>query len=311
MSPSAENLNSRWSPAAFERRRLLELSKRSRDEPYESDSWRHNFCGGVIIERILRATGLYAYGSRNFMQPVVSENTFVIPSLPTVFDGFRLLHLSDTHFDLAPALAGVVMDMVKSLKFDACVMTGDFRDRLTTSGDRGVDLVVELVRSLSVPTFACLGNHDLARDVPLLESAPMSVLINENSFIERAGERLFFCGVDDFGYYATDDFDSAFAGIPAGAVKVLLSHDPAAYGKAGEHDATVMLSGHTHGGQMCIPGGLALVSHSRCARRMIAGAWKYGDMQGYTSMGVGGSRVAARFFCKGELVIHTLRRPNE
>jgi predicted MPP superfamily phosphohydrolase len=134
------------------------------------------------------------------------------------------------------------------------------------------------------------------------------VLVNESTFLERGSQRLFICGVDDPGYFETDDFGAAFAGVPAGACALVLSHDPGAFRKAAASGAAFMLSGHTHGGQMCLPGGYAPSTHSRCLRKMVSGAWKWDKMCGYTSAGVGGSRVAARYFCDGEVIIHILHQ---
>jgi len=68
------------------------------------------------------------------------------------------------------------------------------------------------------------------------------------------------------------------------------------------------LSGHTHGGQICLPGGIPLIRNGNCPKEMIAGAWRYGKMHGYTSRGTGCCGVAARFFCPPEITVHTLRR---
>jgi predicted MPP superfamily phosphohydrolase len=308
MSGQPDPNRPRWTPDALARRTRLEARKRRIDEHEESGSWLYRFNDYRWIGRVLRLAGLYAHGWRRFIRPVVVENTVTMPSLPAAFDGLRILHLSDMHLDLEPQLADVVADVVKGLSFDVCVLTGDCRDRLTARGDVGVELSTKLVRDKGVPSFACLGNHDLAADVERLEAAGIRVLVNESAFIERGGESLYFCGVDDPGYYETDDFAAAFADVPQGACAIVLSHDPCAYDKAAEHGAALMLCGHTHGGQMCLPGGISLMSHSNCHRRMVAGAWKYESISGYTSRGVGGSRVAARYFCDGEIVIHTLRR---
>jgi len=69
-----------------------------------------------------------------------------------------------------------------------------------------------------------------------------------------------------------------------------------------------MLCGHTHGGQICLPGGYALTWDARCPRRLAAGAWSYGDMAGYTSVGSGSSVVNARLNCLPEITVHELRR---
>jgi hypothetical protein len=69
-----------------------------------------------------------------------------------------------------------------------------------------------------------------------------------------------------------------------------------------------MLCGHTHGGQICLPGGYPLTWDARCPRRLAAGAWSYGGMAGYTSVGAGSSVVNARLNCLPEITIHRLCR---
>jgi len=69
-----------------------------------------------------------------------------------------------------------------------------------------------------------------------------------------------------------------------------------------------MLAGHTHGGQICLPGGYALTWDARCPRRLAAGPWTYGAMMGYTSVGSGSSVVNARLNCLPEITVHELRR---
>ena len=72
-------------------------------------------------------------------------------------------------------------------------------------------------------------------------------------------------------------------------------------------DASLLLNGHTHGGQICLPGGVPITLDARCPRQMGAGAWAYGDMQGYTSVGAGSCIVPVRLNCLPEVVLHHLR----
>ncbi|MCK7581816.1 MAG: hypothetical protein MZV65_43480 [Chromatiales bacterium] len=67
-----------------------------------------------------------------------------------------------------------------------------------------------------------------------------------------------------------------------------------------------MLCGHTHGGQICLPGGFPLTWDARCPRRLAAGAWRHGALLGYTSVGAGTSVVNARLNCPPEITVHTL-----
>jgi predicted MPP superfamily phosphohydrolase len=299
--------NSRWSKAELSHRRVLEAHKRVRDERDERRSPLRILNGYHYVSALLRMTGLYGAGHRTYLSPIFCENEIPLRTLPEAFDGFRILQLSDMHFDLDPELAPIAKKLLEGAAFDLCVVTGDFRDRLTPSGEIGIRLTLELLAGIR-PVYACLGNHDLASDVETLEKGGIRVLVNESVRIERGGASIYLCGVDDPGYFRTDDFGRAYRDVPDGAFSIVLSHDPGAYAPAAQRKAALMLSGHTHGGQMALPGGFAPSTHSTCKRNMVCGAWSYGDMEGYTTSGLGGSRVPARFFTRGEVVIHTLRK---
>src|SRR5262249_39617103 len=96
------------------------------------------------------------------------------------------------------------------------------------------------------------------------------------------------------------------AGIPHGAIAILLSHTPEIYRQAAHAGFAIILSGHTHGGQLCLPGGVPITLDSVLPRRMGAGAWTYHTMVGYTSVGVGSSIVPARINCQPEITLHHL-----
>ena len=86
-----------------------------------------------------------------------------------------------------------------------------------------------------------------------------------------------------------------------------MSHTPEIYRQAAHADFDLLLSGHTHGGQICLPGAIPLTLDSTLPRRMGSGSWRYGRMIGYTSVGVGSSIVAARINCPPEITLHQLR----
>ena len=89
---------------------------------------------------------------------------------------------------------------------------------------------------------------------------------------------------------------------------ILLSHTPEIYRQAAHADFDLLLCGHTHGGQVCLPGSIPLTLDSELPRRFGAGLWQYHTMVGYTSAGAGSSIVAVRFNCPPEITLHTLRR---
>jgi hypothetical protein len=308
MTPADAPRPERWSAEALRRRLALEERKRRVDHASKARSFSRFTFPFFWIGAIIRLTGFRGRGLRNFLSPLVHENEVRLMNLPAPFDGLRVLHLGDTHLDLYPELAERIRERLAGLRCDLCLMCGDYRDSLMPDGDIGVRLTAELALGTGAPVFATLGNHDLAADVPVLEGLGIRVLVNESAFVEKDGARLYICGVDDPGYHGADDFASAFAKVPQGACSIVLSHDPCAHAKAAAAGAALMLAGHTHGGQIRTPWGLAPLSHSRCPRRMEDGAWECGGMQGFTTRGVGASRVAARFNCPGQIVIHTLRK---
>ncbi len=94
--------------------------------------------------------------------------------------------------------------------------------------------------------------------------------------------------------------------IPEGEPSILLAHSPEIYKQACYAGFQLMLCGHTHGGQICLPGGFPLIVNAQCPRRICRGAWRYDSLQGYTSSGCGSSIVPARFNCPPEVTIHEL-----
>jgi predicted MPP superfamily phosphohydrolase len=86
-----------------------------------------------------------------------------------------------------------------------------------------------------------------------------------------------------------------------------LSHTPEIYRQAAHADFNLLLSGHTHGGQICLPESIPIILDAVLPRRMGAGAWQYHNMTGYTSVGAGSSVVPVRFNCPPEITLHCLR----
>jgi len=114
-------------------------------------------------------------------------------------------------------------------------------------------------------------------------------------------------GIDDAHYYRVDNIEKAAANIPADGFSILLSHTPEVYRHAAHAGFDLLLSGHTHGGQICLPGSIPITLSSVLPRRFGSGAWKYHDMVGYTSVGAGSSIVAVRINCPPEITLHHLQ----
>lgn len=260
-----------------------------------------------VVRLGLRLTGLHARGQRNARRIVVRRHDVTLPHLPAAFEGVTLLQLSDLHIDAAPGFTAALIDAVRPLVYDFCVLTGDYRARTFGPHAAALAELATLRPHLQGPVYAVLGNHDTIRLVPPMESLGYRFLLNENIAIDRGDASIWLAGIEDAHYYALDDFNRATAGIPDGAVSILLSHTPATYRHAAHADFDLMLSGHTHGGQICLPGGTPVMT-ARAPRRIVRGAWRHHGMVGYTASGSGTSIVDARLNCPPEVTLHVLRR---
>lgn len=268
---------------------------------------------GILIRAVhlaLRITGLAAWGRRNALALTVRQNTIALPGLPPAFAGLRILHLSDLHFDGFPDFGQRIARTIAGHSFDLVVITGDYRFSMHGGYAHLASELAALAPALAcrLGVFGILGNHDLIEMVPMIERAGVRLLLNESAPLAHTarGAAVWLVGLDDAHYFGLHDFDKALRGVPADAFRVLLMHSPELLPEAAAHGFGLYLTGHTHGGQICLPGGFAPYMNIRCHPDLISGAWQYGAMRGYTSAGVGSSGVFARFFCPPEIVIHTL-----
>lgn len=262
----------------------------------------------AAIEAALRLTGTYGWGQANARKVQLKRNVVRLPRLPAAIDGFSILHLSDLHADMSGAALLKVADLVNGLAYDLCVLTGDYRGRTYGDCSPSLERVAHLRKALHGDIYAVLGNHDSLVMVPSLEGMGIKVLMNEWVAIERGGASIYLAGVDDAHFYHADNIEKAAAGIPENCVSILLSHTPEIYRQAAHAGFDLMLSGHTHGGQICLPGGIPLRLEANLPRGFGAGAWRHADMAGYTSVGAGSSLVPVRFNNRPEITVHQLVR---
>ncbi len=261
-----------------------------------------------LMRFALRATLLRDKSMRNARDIRVERNTVTIDALPGPFDGFTLLQISDLHLDMAPDLPHALIGAVRELEYDICVLTGDYRARTYGPCEGALHGLEQLRTHLSGSVYAILGNHDSIRMLPAIEEMDMRVLLNESVRLERNATQLFVSGIDDPHYHRADNMEKTLLPVPDDAVSVLLSHSPEVYRHAAYAGYDLMLCGHTHGGQICLPGGTPLMCNAACPRAFCSGAWRYHKLQGYTSRGSGVSIIDARLNCPPEITLHTLRR---
>ncbi|WP_206054752.1 metallophosphoesterase [Nitrosococcus wardiae] len=260
-----------------------------------------------FIRMTLRCLALHRRGKRNALAIQVRHNEISLKGLPPSFEGYTLLHLSDLHLDMNGQLPHALIEQVQKVEYDLCVITGDLRAKTYGPYQAVIEAVEQLRPHLKAPIYGVLGNHDTIRMVPGLEAMGVRVLLNEAVAIERDGAALYLAGVDDPHYYCADNLEKACAEIPESASRILLAHSPEIYKRAAHCGFDVMFCGHTHGGQICLPGGIPLMVNARCPRRICAGPWRYHQMQGYTSVGSGVCVVDVRLNCPPEITLHRLR----
>ncbi|HUH85928.1 MAG TPA: metallophosphoesterase [Stellaceae bacterium] len=261
-----------------------------------------------VIRTALWLAGLYRRGRHNAERVLVRRNEIVLKRLPPAFDGFTILHLSDLHVDTNQGAMACLLALVADLRYDIAVLTGDYRGKTYGPFEPTLAGLARLRARLVGPAYGVLGNHDTVQMVPALETMGIRMLLNECETLQRGEERLHLAGIDDAHYFRVDNIEKAAAPIPDAECAILLSHTPEIYRQAAHAGFDLLLGGHTHGGQICLPGSIPVTLDSVLPRRMGRGAWRYHEMIGYTSVGAGTSVVPVRLNCPPEITLHCLRR---
>ncbi|MBI5527805.1 MAG: metallophosphoesterase family protein [Deltaproteobacteria bacterium] len=261
------------------------------------------------MHQVFRSRRLMRAGVRNLLNIRTRRVSLAPPGLPRAFDGFSILLLSDMHLGSIPELGPAVVRVIEGLRADVCVFAGDFRLYAHQSGPTFETDLRRIVDAVRAPAglYGVLGNHDTIDDARLADCLGIRMLVNEAVSIRRDGATIRLAGVDDPHTYRLDDLDRALAGAPKGAFTVLAAHTSEIAADAAHKGVGLYLCGHTHGGQICLPGGVPLLVSTRSPRAYACGEWDLRGMKGYTSAGVGASIVPARFNCPGEVVTIEMR----
>jgi len=258
---------------------------------------------------LLRMAGLYRRGFSNALDIRLTRVEAVFDDLPLAFDGFRLLFLADLHADGPRVIVDGAANIVAEVEADMCVLGGDYTWHVGVPPDTAAERMTDLVRAIRAPegTFAVLGNHDSAATVDVLEAQGVRVLVNETHTVARDGATIHFTATDDVHYFFTDAATDALDATPPG-FRIALVHSAEFAFAAAERGFRLYLAGHTHGGQICLPGGQSIITHLTCHSEFGGGIWRLGSLHGYTSTGTGVSGLPVRFNSRGEVVLITLRR---
>ncbi len=263
---------------------------------------------GLAAVGVGTATGTVAHGfmyARHHIEVTRAEIPFA--NLPDSLEGLRVGFVSDLHRS-ATVPHELIATAVQSLlaeQPDIIVLGGDY----VTMGDRRyVEPAAEVLAPLTAPhgVFAVLGNHDDDRDMTAALSARgFTVLRDERTQVTIRGEKLDLVGVR-YWTRRLAAVDQILRGATPNAV--LLAHSPMRYYEASELHIPLMLSGHTHGGQVVLPGIGAFA-----ARRypVVSGLGYHGPTTIFVTRGVGTVYVPVRINCPPEVAILTLSRGSD
>lgn len=286
-------------------RKIFELKYCGR--PFECDThrWYHFLAKWIFALPLFNKPGRRNAGNLRLHQVKLP-----VQNLPTQFDGCRILFISDLHLDGTSDLAERIVRVAERVEYDYCVLGGDYSFSYDASDERMRQQVRDVVKILvgRSRVFGILGNHDEYRTAELLDEHGVEMLLNEHVCLERDGDKVYLVGVDDNFFFQAAELEKAGATISDGAFKIILSHSPDLYKQAAQAGYSLYLAGHTHGGQICLPGGIAVTTNAHVPRKMIKDSWQYNGMVGYTSYGAGTSIVPVRFFCPPEVALLILAK---
>jgi predicted MPP superfamily phosphohydrolase len=251
--------------------------------------------------------------------PQFHELLMPVKNLPPAFEGLRIAHLSDLHVSNSVPVSYIraVIREVNRLQPDIAFVTGD----LVTRHEGWIDEACDAVATLDVPTYVSLGNHDygqlsykgriveVAQEIQhRLEAAGQTVLRNTAVPLRRGADRLWIMGLEDLwsGRFApAQSFATIDATSPPAPV-LALSHNPDTAAALDTYGASWIFAGHTHGGQIRVPGYGALLLPVQ-NKRLQQGLHQFPKSQLYITRGIG-FLARARLFCRPELPIFTMTR---
>ncbi len=233
----------------------------------------------------------------------VTDQRIWLNGLPEAFRGFRILQLSDIHHSRYFPLDRVarLVELSNRLQPDLVALTGDF----VTYSRASIEPLAEMLGGLEARAgvVAVLGNHDFRVGASTVERAlrrrGIEVLRNRHILLHRGGDTLPVAGVDDFRYGA--DPEQALRGIPEGLPTLLLAHNPRLLARLAGYGVSLVLSGHTHGGQVNLPLLGSIYGRSPERLRYKIGWDRLGATQIYVSRGIGTIVLPWRLRCPAEM----------
>jgi predicted MPP superfamily phosphohydrolase len=238
----------------------------------------------------------------------IEHHQIYLKRLPPAFDGFRIVQLSDIHHSPFTSRVQIerAVDTANRLQPDIVALTGDYISKERRYAAPCAELLGKLRARHGV--FAVLGNHDHWTDAALItdlfRAERMTVLVNQGMRFELKGAAFWLAGVDDT-MVGLEDLPLALAGSREDELKLLLAHNPIILRRAARAGVDLVLSGHTHGGQVSLRSERSVAGRPR--RRLLRGLAHQGETQIYVTRGLGTVVLPVRFGCPPEVSLLELR----
>lgn len=264
-----------------------------------------------LLGGLAGTAALFAGSSANTWRARISRRDVFLPSLPHGWDGVRVLHLTDFHRGpyVGEYYLGDCVRLARAIPHDMVVLTGDYVSR-NASGISDYPRWFEGWQP-SLGSWAVLGNHDHYTDpdwiTQTLTGCGVRVLRNQSVRVDHRGEGVRLIGLGDAAS-RHHNVREAMRDTRPGEFLWLLSHTPGMAWESTQLRIDFMMSGHTHGGQVCLPGGKALFAANHLGPRYAAGLFRMKDLVFYVNRGLGVVFLPVRFFCPPEIAILTLKR---
>lgn len=234
-----------------------------------------------------------------------------IDSLPPALEGLRIVHISDLHLKSAwPAALDEVMDRLSQSPPDLILFTGDFVDSKVDHRP-ALPHVRRLVTGLKsrLGCFAILGNHDGHLIAPRLAGWGVHLIEEQRVCLRSRHATIELLGLPGFHRdELTRELIGSVPGRKPETLRIVLSHYPDHFRYIQAWKPDLYLAGHTHGGQICLPGGVPIVRHDSLPRRLCKGVHQIGGTWLIVNRGMGYSNYPLRVFCPAEVIELKLTR---
>jgi len=273
---------------------------------------RRTLQAGALLTGAFGATAAYGFWEASRIR--ISRTDVSVPNLPEPFVGKTIAVLADMHHGPFVSIAFIreAVEIANSLSPDLFALVGDFAHRGGKTADE-LPLCLEAMSALRAPlgVYAVAGNHDMQNQGQVyrecIARTPLVDLTNTNRRVSHDGADLWLAGVDDL-WWGQPNLKQSLRGLPDGAAAVLLSHNPDFAERSPDPRIGLILSGHTHGGQIYLPVAGSPWIPSNYGDKYLGGLVRGPASQVFVSRGIGEAGIPLRINVPPEINVLTLQR---